>query len=380
MTPDTPTLFLVGTALCAAMAVLLAIVSVRPGSAALRLWAASTLAIGLAFALLATRFVLPLRAAGLAGDVLTVLGAALSASGVEAFAGRPARLAGALAWSALALTALVLSLAAGDNFGVRLVIIALGIAGPAVQAALTLLRLPSRRSRATRYLCSAIVLAFSAVYLARALALALGLLTLASALDGMNGGLTRLLGIVAFVVWNIGLLFLVLDREASLDPLTGLLNRRMTLSCGQRMTRQYVAANRPLSVLMIDLDHFKEVNDRFGHPAGDAVLRHFAAQAQQAVRAEDLVGRLGGDEFCIVLPDTDTAQALVIAERLRRQCEETLKQGLRQPLPVTISIGVAPLSPAHATSFAHLVKAADMALYATKERGRNRVVSAAPEC
>lgn len=378
MTPDTPTLFLVGTALCAAMTALLAIVSVRPGSVALRLWAASNLAIGLAFALLATRFILPIRAAGLAGDVLTVLGAALSASGVEAFAGRPARLVRALAWSALALVALVLSLVVRDSFGVRLLIIALGVAVPAVQAALALLRLPGRRSRATRCLCSVTVLAFSAVYLARALALTLGLLTLASALDGMNGGLTRLLGIVTLVVWNTGLLFLVLDREASLDPLTGLLNRRTMLSCGKQMARRHAAARLPLSVLMIDLDHFKEVNDRFGHPTGDAVLRRFAALAQQAVRAEDLVGRLGGDEFCIVLSNTNAAQALLIAERLRGRCEATLSQGLRPPLPVTISIGVAPLAPAHA-SFAGLAEEADTALYATKARGRNRVVCAAPD-
>jgi diguanylate cyclase (GGDEF)-like protein len=127
---------------------------------------------------------------------------------------------------------------------------------------------------------------------------------------------------------------------------------------------------------MIDIDSFKAINDGFGHQAGDAVLHAFRTEVQKAVRAgHDLVGRFGGDEFCVVLPGTNAAQAGVIAERLRRHCEANLGQGLARPLPVTISIGIASLAPDRA-SLVELTADADAALYAAKAGGRNRVVYA----
>ena len=126
-------------------------------------------------------------------------------------------------------------------------------------------------------------------------------------------------------------------------------------------------------LLMLDLDHFKSVNDRFGHPAGDEVLRQVAQALTKAVRTEDSVYRYGGEEFAVLLPDVDSASARVVAERLRREIER-----LRAPLgggretSVTVSIGVASC-PADGSSYGNLVSAADAAMYEAKRAGRNRV-------
>jgi two-component system, cell cycle response regulator len=130
------------------------------------------------------------------------------------------------------------------------------------------------------------------------------------------------------------------------------------------------------AVMLFDIDHFKQVNDRHGHPAGDQVLRQLAERALRQVRSVDLVGRLGGEEFIVVMPETSLAGAAIVAERVRAAVAEelfTLPDDGKQ-IPVTISIGVA-VTGQGTEGLEDLLKRADDALYDAKNAGRNRVVS-----
>jgi diguanylate cyclase (GGDEF)-like protein len=164
-------------------------------------------------------------------------------------------------------------------------------------------------------------------------------------------------------------------RLAMFDPLTALLNRRAFIELGEREIARASRLRIPYTVLMMDLDHFKRVNDRHGHQTGDRVLAAFAALAQRSVRAGDLVGRYGGEEFCAILPGAGKEVALAVAERLRAWAAETKLDGL--DYPITVSIGAATARPGDAPcSLDQALARADAALYRAKNEGRNRVVSA----
>jgi diguanylate cyclase (GGDEF)-like protein/PAS domain S-box-containing protein len=164
-----------------------------------------------------------------------------------------------------------------------------------------------------------------------------------------------------------------LERLASTDPLTGLPNRRYFF---QRAESVFASSGRPveaLSVVMVDIDHFKSVNDRFGHAGGDAVLRETAARLQRAVRADDLIARFGGEEFALLLPRTDERTAFEVAERLRLSVASGPLPAGTTEVAVTVSLGVAGTSDV-SVSIDELLQRADVALYAAKEGGRNRSV------
>jgi len=159
------------------------------------------------------------------------------------------------------------------------------------------------------------------------------------------------------------------------DGLTGLFNRRYMETHLSTLVEQSAARNKPITVLVIDIDYFKSVNDTHGHDAGDDVLREFALRIRKAIRNIDLACRYGGEEFVIVMPETDMAVATMVAERLRRRIASepfSIQQGARY-LEVTISIGIAALSGVE-DSAAAILKRADQALYRAKRDGRNRVV------
>jgi two-component system, cell cycle response regulator len=159
------------------------------------------------------------------------------------------------------------------------------------------------------------------------------------------------------------------------DALTGLFNRRYMESHLGTLIEQAASRGKPLSTLVIDIDYFKSVNDGHGHEAGDDVLRDFALRIKRSIRGIDLACRYGGEEFVIVMPETDMAVAAMVAERLRRRIAAepfAIAQGARH-IPVTISIGIAGLRGRDDTA-ASLLKRADQALYRAKRDGRNRVV------
>jgi diguanylate cyclase (GGDEF)-like protein len=158
---------------------------------------------------------------------------------------------------------------------------------------------------------------------------------------------------------------------ASTDHLTGLLNRRAFLECATELRDRHRARRQPVTVLMFDLDHFKSVNDRFGHATGDAVLRVFAETARTSMRADDVLGRLGGEEFSAILPANSEIAAMV-AERVRAAFEVAGETVDGIAIGGTVSIGAAGAAGADA-EIETLLARADAALYQAKEGGRNRV-------
>lgn len=165
-----------------------------------------------------------------------------------------------------------------------------------------------------------------------------------------------------------------LRTQSLRDPLTGLSNRRELDENLPREIARSQSSSQPTSLMVLDIDHFKRFNDTFGHDAGDSVLREFAHLLRKAVRAEDLVARLGGEEFIIVLPSMPSDRAFTMAQDIRTRVEqmEVVHRGVSLG-KVTCSIGIAEC-PRHATDAARLVNMADAALYRAKTQGRNRVV------
>ncbi|MBJ96238.1 MAG: hypothetical protein CMP23_17390 [Rickettsiales bacterium] len=164
-----------------------------------------------------------------------------------------------------------------------------------------------------------------------------------------------------------------IQRQATYDDLTGLVGRRHFLSEMKRERERARREERPLSLLMIDADNFKALNDNYGHPAGDAVLMALARELIKGTRAVDLVGRLGGEEVAVLLPGATNEVAVCIAERLRESIQQLEIPWNNQTLGVTVSIGVTTLS--GDMSPLELLEQADQALYQAKDQGRDRVVS-----
>jgi diguanylate cyclase (GGDEF)-like protein len=169
----------------------------------------------------------------------------------------------------------------------------------------------------------------------------------------------------------------IVERQALVDGLTGLANRRQ---CEETLASELARLERfggPLALVVADLDWFKDVNDRYGHPSGDAVLREFAQLLNETVRDVDLAGRWGGEEFLLILPGTDLAGGAQVAERVRLALAGRIVLSADgSPIPVTASFGVAATPPA--STAAELFSAADAALYEAKRNGKNRV-EVAPE-
>lgn len=182
------------------------------------------------------------------------------------------------------------------------------------------------------------------------------------------------LGIFLYVAWLLGQMRAVLDRESRLaraDGLTGLDNRRGFTALGHNLLGLAQRQQAPISAIFIDLDRFKEVNDRLGHDAGDTLLQTVATTLRQHLRSSDIAGRLGGDEFALILPGTDGEAASAYAEELRQRLLDAMR---KKGWPVTFSIGVASFAVAPA-DFERLLQAADVLMYEVKNDGRNRVLA-----
>jgi diguanylate cyclase (GGDEF)-like protein len=167
----------------------------------------------------------------------------------------------------------------------------------------------------------------------------------------------------------------IAEIRAATDGLTGLPNKRAVTDTLKRMFAQAASERSPLALLMLDLDHFKQVNDNNGHAVGDQVLANVGTVMRGAMRSHDFAGRNGGEEFAILLPDTEIPVALRIAERVRAAVAEMSLPGT--DVPLTVSIGVAGY-PEHASTPDRLARLADAALYLAKREGRNRVELAEP--
>src|SRR3984893_7507514 len=160
-------------------------------------------------------------------------------------------------------------------------------------------------------------------------------------------------------------------EQALVDPLTGAFNRRYLEAQAPRLAARCRAERNPVAVLMIDVDNLKQINDAFGHPAGDRVLTQIVNRVPSALRRSDLVARMGGDEFVVVMPEADPIAALQVAERLRRRIGDTPVEGATG----TVSIGVAASRLYEEEELDATIRRADAALYKAKRGGANRVVA-----
>ncbi len=204
----------------------------------------------------------------------------------------------------------------------------------------------------------------------------------------MTSGFANSIWVTAFamqlVLYAVGTVFIIFmlasertvkahKTAASMDPLTGMFNRRGFAEATSRMIEREAAAGRPATVLMFDIDHFKSINDRFGHPAGDEILKLFAAVMTNTLRMTDLSGRIGGEEFAALLP-CSLEDGVIAADRVREAFANSGVAVEDAPVDTTVSIGVAG-GPA-GTELEILLAAADTALYTAKRSGRNRVEAA----
>jgi len=202
--------------------------------------------------------------------------------------------------------------------------------------------------------------------------------------DKFSGSIWVTIFSIELVLYAVGTVFvifmLVSERTvtahktaASMDPLTGMFNRRGFAEASSRVIEREANAGRPVTVLMFDIDHFKSINDRFGHPAGDEILKLFAVIVVNALRISDLSGRIGGEEFAALLP-CSLEEGITAAERVREAFANSGIVVEDGPVDTTVSIGVAG-GPA-GTELEVLLAAADTALYQAKRDGRNRVEAA----
>ncbi|MCE1249923.1 MAG: GGDEF domain-containing protein, partial [Comamonadaceae bacterium] len=235
-------------------------------------------------------------------------------------------------------------------------------------------RLKGRGLRLLRWALRAMI----AVLLLRAL---LGVLPAAQGLSGATLlSLTFVASFAAMLMASLGFVFMSRDkldasnrRLATTDALTGVANRRFIIFALDRDVARAKRTRQPIALMVLDIDHFKRVNDAYGHLGGDQVLRHVVNVLCDRVRTQDMVGRYGGEEFLVLLPDTDLAGALVLAEQLRQSVQDSVCHWQGQAIAVTISIGVYGGYPADTDSWDMLIDAADRAMYQAKQNGRNRV-------
>ena len=164
-----------------------------------------------------------------------------------------------------------------------------------------------------------------------------------------------------------------LENLAAIDPLTGAASRREFLARSAEEISRAVRSGAPLAMLMADLDHFKHINDNYGHQAGDKVLEVFVATAKEALRPSDFIGRLGGEEFALLLPDATCETAGIVAERLRSMVENKVVTVGSARLRFTVSFGAAQYGP-DGTTYESVIEVADSRMYRAKREGRNRVV------
>jgi diguanylate cyclase (GGDEF)-like protein len=357
------------------------LVALGPGARGARPWSMSLVLQAISFAIYALRD--PMGEIGLVAAVngVAALSFTMQAEGVLAFHRRTFR----RAWHAIAplATAVVF---ASLTFHPRVRLLANGLlcTGAMVAIAWVAGRLhEGGRLLGVRLLRVGLV-AGAALTALRAVA---GVLDpqVAAGLRGWSGfGVSiTLLADAVTIVSSLGFLLMHRERQeqsiealAMTDPLTGAYNRRSLFDIGEKELARAIRTGTAVSVVILDLDHFKRVNDTHGHVAGDAVLTRFVDVVRGCLRRGDLLTRYGGEEFCVLLPGEASTPASAVAERIRAAVEASVFVADGRSISVTTSAGVASLRPGATPDLSSLVSRADEALYVAKRDGRNRVVVA----
>lgn len=322
----------------------------------------------------------------LSGGTIMVLATCLAAMGIQCFYEREANWNRTALITINAFVGIFFFIYIYDSAPARLTIFIVAQALPLMLSLKMLLSPPDGRKNAGAQLAGIVVILIVIIYSLRLMA----------GLSGAAGGfsfahynqvqslLTLLLVFLSMAV-NFGFLLMAIDRLRSevaelalMDDLTGVANRRHLL---QRLTEECARSERsgdPFSLLVIDLDGFKGINDTHGHAAGDACLQHFTLMAQTRLRPGDLLARTGGDEFCIVLPSSTLRDATMIARRVLEVCRADAENCAGGDIPISVSIGVAQWTRGMGAFPDRLIAAADHALYEAKRDGRNRFAAYDP--
>jgi diguanylate cyclase (GGDEF)-like protein len=348
-----------------------------PKFAAARFWMASSF-VGAAGAVtaLARLFVsspLPL----LLGAAGVIAASCFAAMGIQRFYDRPVSWRVMGGTGVLSLAGVAFFMVGFEHMQLRMLSYTIGQGLPLVLALRLLLWPPEGRVSPGAKLSGIVILTIIAIFVVRATGNMLGADFSARAAGQTHA--VMVLGLLFLsMTLNFGFLLMAMDRLRSevadlalLDDLTGVANRRHLL---QRLSEECARSERsgqPFSLLVIDLDGFKTINDTHGHAAGDECLRHFTLMAQTRLRPGDMLARTGGDEFCVVLPSSSLREAAVIARRVLEVCRQDAAACTSRDIPIAISIGVAEWDRGIGQFPDRLIAHADHALYAAKKNGKN---------
>jgi diguanylate cyclase (GGDEF)-like protein len=351
-----------------------------PSLEAARFWTGSALVAALGAGLAMLRMALDSLLPLLAGGTVLIFAACLAAMGIKRFYDQPVSWRGTALITGLSFAGLCFFIFGYDSMSMRILIYSLGQAVPLAATLKLLLSRQDGRVNPGARLAGIVAILIMVLYAVRAV----------GHLFHIGGGFSFgdsspvqsvlvLMLMFLSMSWNFGFLLMALDRLrnevadlALLDDLTGVGNRRHLL---QRLTEECARSERsgePFSLLVIDLDGFKLINDTHGHAAGDACLQHFTLMAQMRLRPGDMLARTGGDEFCIVLPASTLREGAMIARRILDVCRADAEACVGADVPIAASIGVAQWSRETGAFPDRLIAAADHALYAAKKEGKNR--------
>lgn len=377
----TPTLLLVNTLLFVTLALCLGWVARRDRSDGLFHWGAALWVHSSAYFLFILRGTVSDWASVVLANALLSATFALMLGGLRRFYQDPPRRWPDWAPVAAALLGFSLLL---DNIQARVALGSLLLGVQLVQVIGLLLRRWAVTGGRGKYFVVGAFTVFGLMLLGRLLAVLFGQIDMTSVRDSNAiQAATFVLASVTMVLASFGMVVMTRDQAdgrnltlALHDDLTGLYNRRSIRQTLSQQMSQALRTRRPLAVLLLDIDYFKNVNDTYGHLSGDKVLRDLARCLSERLRAQDVVGRWGGEEFVAILPDTDASGAQMLAEQLRLAVERTHFSALdQQPIALTISIGVHALATPDADERDDMIGTADRAMYLAKQQGRNRVAS-----
>ncbi|MDO8981036.1 MAG: GGDEF domain-containing protein [Afipia sp.] len=355
-----------------------------PNLEAARYWTASALLAAFGAALAMTRsFIDPQHATLLLiplliGGSILILAICLAAMGIRRFYGLPVSWGFTAAMVGINFVGLAYFVW-HDNMAMR---IAIYSACQAVSIAVALPLLLSRRNGHAHpgaRLAGCVAILMVGIYVTRSVAALLHIGGPVSLIDFNQFQAVMILGLVFLsMMWNFGFLLMAIDRLraevadlALFDDLTGAANRRQFLARLDEECARSGRSGEAFALLMIDLDEFKEVNDNHGHAAGDECLRAFTRVAGNRLRTGDLLARMGGDEFCVLLPSTTLREGAMVARHILEACQGEVVQGNGISLALSASIGVAQWRPEIGLHAERLIAAADRALYTAKKDGKN---------
>jgi diguanylate cyclase (GGDEF)-like protein len=317
----------------------------------------------------------------LLGNGLMILACCLGWTGIRQFYNRPAPVLASMLATASAVALLAVFTVLRDDINIRLAILSVAESIPLAFAAKELRSRPEPKKSPGADLASLMCITLVTVHAVRTVAAFIGIGGTISLVNFNWFQAVMFLALVfAGIMAHFGFVLMAIDRLradvaalALIDDLTGIANRRHFLVRLAEACAHATRTNEPFTLMVIDLDGFKEINDGHGHGAGDECLRAFTSAAQARLRAGDLLARSGGDEFCVILPSTTLTEAALVARNLIKACRKTFVPWNGLEISVTASIGIAEWSKEIARDSQKLIADADHALYIAKKQGRDRL-------